>query len=132
MNLDESAFKDAIVQTKDLSEWKFFMRDTLRELARITKNAGAIVIEVGEVQYKNELLHLDEVIADIGDSSGLHLGAMVVNKQHFTKLANCFGVSNNEKGTNTNHCVVLFKEKKKAMTLKRQTVALPLFENDSL
>jgi DNA modification methylase len=132
MNLDESAFKDAIVQTKDLSEWKFFMRDTLRELARVTKNAGAIVIEVGEVQYKNELLHLDEVIADIGDSLGLHLGAMLVNKQRFTKLANCFGVSNNEKGTNTNRCVVLFKEKKKAMTLKRQTVVLPLFENDSL
>jgi hypothetical protein len=32
-------------------------------------------------------------------------------------LANCFGVANNEKGTNTNRCVVLVKGQAKCMNI---------------
>ncbi len=128
MNLDESAFKEAMVQTKDLEEWKNFMRETLLELLRVVKPTGAIVIEVGEVQYKNEVLELDEVIAEIGESLGFYVGAVLVNQQRFTKLSNCFGVANNEKGTNTNRCVVMFKEKKFIKLPSRSSVPLPLFE----
>jgi hypothetical protein len=31
----------------------------------------------------------------------------MVNQQEFTKTANCWGVANNAKGTNTNRIVVL-------------------------
>jgi hypothetical protein len=34
----------------------------------------------------------------------------MVNQQEFTKTANCWGVGNNAKGTNTNRIVVLRRE----------------------
>jgi hypothetical protein len=34
---------------------------------------------------------------------------VVVNSQKFTKTANCWGVTNNQKGTNSNRVVVLQK-----------------------
>jgi hypothetical protein len=33
--------------------------------------------------------------------------AVIVNQQEFTKTANCWGVDNNAKGTNTNRIVLL-------------------------
>ncbi len=68
-----------------------------------------MVIEVGEVMYKNQPINLDEVVSELGERVGFSLHAILINKQRFTKLSNCFGVANHEKGTNTNRCVVLTK-----------------------
>ncbi|MFQ3598715.1 MAG: DNA methyltransferase [Chloroherpetonaceae bacterium] len=109
--IKEDAFKHALVQTRNLEEWKTFMRDTLTELYRVVKPSGTVVIEVGEVMYKNQPINLDEIVSELGEQVGFSLHAILINKQRFTKLANCFGVANNEKGTNTNRCVVLTKSK---------------------
>jgi hypothetical protein len=40
----------------------------------------------------------------------LTLLGVMVNDQAFTKTANCWGVSNNRRGTNTNRIVVLRRD----------------------
>jgi hypothetical protein len=42
-------------------------------------------------------------------AAGFQVREVLINRQRFTKLANCFNVTNNEKGTNTNRLVVLRK-----------------------
>jgi len=115
--INEETFKDALMQTRNLEEWKAFMRETLQELYRVVKPSGTVVIEVGEVIHKNSTLNLDEIVAELGEQVGFSLHAILINKQRFTKLANCFGVANNEKGTNTNRCVVLVKGQAKCMNI---------------
>ena len=65
---------------------------------------------------RGETVNLDEVIVALAlelDRShpefALVPEEILINQQEFTKLANCFGVDNNAKGTNTNRMVVLRK-----------------------
>ncbi len=128
--INEDSFKDALVQTRNLEEWKTFMRETLKELYRVVKENGTVVIEVGEVMYKNQTVNLDEIVAELGEEVGFSLYAIFINKQRFTKLANCFGVANNEKGTNTNRCVVMVKGYAQHLNVPLEKTTLSLFEND--
>ncbi|MBE8345700.1 hypothetical protein IQA88_18720, partial [Leptospira interrogans serovar Pomona] len=49
---------------------------------------------------------LDEYVIQAASASGLEWETTFINDQKFTKLSNCWNVSNNEKGTNSNRCVV--------------------------
>jgi hypothetical protein len=42
-------------------------------------------------------------------AAGLKPLLVVINSQQFTKTANCWGIKNNAKGTNTNRIVVFKK-----------------------
>jgi len=44
-----------------------------------------------------------------GLDAGLEPLLILINDQKFTKTANCWGVNNNNKGTNTNR-IVLFRK----------------------
>jgi hypothetical protein len=44
-----------------------------------------------------------------GLAAGLRPELILINDQKFTKTANCWGVDNNAKGTNTNR-IVLFRK----------------------
>ncbi len=92
-----------------IEAWSVFLRDTLHSLSRVVKPGGYIVIEVGEVKKGKKILSLDEYVLEAGLSSGLDWNRTYINNQKFTKLSNCWNVSNNEKGTNSNRCVVLQK-----------------------
>ena len=70
------------------------------------------VVEVGEVESSGEVIYLDEVVAEAAESikspqKRFVVEEVLINQQKFTKLANCFKVDNNQKGTNTNRLVVL-------------------------
>ena len=43
------------------------------------------------------------------DEAGLEPVLVLINDQKFTKTANCWGVNNNAKGTNTNRVVLFVK-----------------------
>ncbi len=89
---------------KDVRAWEAFVRETFIELARVVRPGGVVAFEVGEVRGGKVFLERHVVDAIRGLPFAV-LGVMV-NQQEFTKTANCWGVSNNTVGTNTNRIVV--------------------------
>ncbi len=81
------------------------VRDTLIEQARILKPGGHVAFEVGEV--RNGSVLLERLVWQTADGLPLERQVVLVNAQKFTKTANCWGVSNNSSGTNTNRIVIL-------------------------
>ncbi len=92
---------------KKLEDWQAFIRRTLAELARITRPGGHVAFEVGEVRGGKILL--EEAVIEAALNLPLEVLAVMVNQQDFTKTANCWGVSNNSKGTNSNRIVIFRK-----------------------
>lgn len=66
-----------------------------------------MALKVGEV--RNGKVQLEEHAIAAGQLAGLEPVLVLINDQKFTKTANCWGVDNNAKGTNTNR-VVLFRK----------------------
>ena len=97
-----------IASHKTLEAWGLFVRASLRDIARTLRPGGFVAFEVGEVRGGKVLLE-DHVIAATQELPLEVLGVMV-NDQNFTKTANCWGVSNNRKGTNTNRIVLITKK----------------------
>jgi hypothetical protein len=98
----------AIDQHRTVPEWERFVRRCLDEFARIVRPGGHVAFEVGEVRGGKVLLERHVVAAAQG--LPLTLLGVMVNDQAFTKTANCWGVSNNRRGTNTNRIVVLRRD----------------------
>ena len=97
-----------VTLAKKLDAWKTFVTSTLTELRRILRPNGHVAFEVGEV--RGGAVRLEELVVPAGIAAGLEPILVLVNAQEFTKTANCWGVTNNRKGTNTNR-VVLFRKR---------------------
>jgi hypothetical protein len=89
---------------KDIRSWESFVRETFIELARVVRPGGVIAFEVGEIRGGKVLL--EHHVVDAIRGLPFTVLAVMVNQQQFTKTANCWGVSNNTHGTNTNRIVV--------------------------
>lgn len=85
--------------------WQAMVRDTLMELARVVRSGGHIAFEVGEVR-KGKVL-LERLVWQAAEGLPFERLFVMINQQQFTKTANCWGVSNNTGGTNTNRIVVM-------------------------
>ncbi len=94
----------SIAACKKLEEWERFVRSTFRELARVVRKGGCVAFEVGEVKHGS--VKLEETVLDVLGGLPFTPLCVVVNRQHFTKTSNCWGIDNNRKGTNTNRIVV--------------------------
>ena len=92
---------------KKLDAWAAAMTNVFRELHRVLKSGGHVAFEVGEVHGGRT--KLEETVLPCGVAAGLEPVLVLINDQKFTKTANCWGVDNNFKGTNTNR-VVLFRK----------------------
>ena len=97
----------AMTIARTLDEWQSAMTDVFGELQRVLVPGGHVAFEVGEV--RGGTVKLEEAVVPCGKSAGLDPIAIVINSQTFTKTANCWGVSNNRKGTNSNRVVVFRK-----------------------
>ena len=86
--------------------WQAVMTRVFLELKRVVRPGGHVAFEVGEV--KNGTVQLETAVLPAGLAAGLEPELVLINAQDFTKTANCWGVDNNTKGTNTNR-VVLFR-----------------------
>ncbi len=92
---------------RKVTEWQGAMTEVFREIARVLRPGGHVAFEVGEV--RGGTIKLEEAVLPCGIASGLEPLLVVINAQQFTKTANCWGVRNNRKGTNTNRIVVFRK-----------------------
>jgi hypothetical protein len=94
----------ALTVPKKLEDWQAAMTAVFRELFRILRPGGHVAFEVGEV--RSGKIKLEEAVIPCGAGAGLEPLLVLINDQKFTKTANCWGVDNNSKGTNTNRVVV--------------------------
>jgi hypothetical protein len=92
---------------RELDEWQKAMTEVFRELHRLLKPGGHVAFEVGEIL--GGTVKLEEAVVPCGKEAGLEPVLILINSQTFTKTANCWGVDNNDKGTNTNRIVVFRK-----------------------
>jgi len=96
-----------LTMARKVDEWQITMSQVFAELARVLKPGGHVAFEVGEVRRGR--VRLEEYVIPCGVRAGLKPLLVLINSQEFTKTAKCWGVDNNEKGTNTNR-VVLFRK----------------------
>jgi len=94
---------------KKLDAWRVAMTEVFHELHRVLKPGGHVAFEVGEVHAGKT--KLEEAVLPCGVAAGLEPELVLINDQQFTKTANCWGVDNMAKGTNTNR-IVLFRRPK--------------------
>lgn len=89
---------------RGIADWEAFVRRAFMEFARVVRSGGFVAFEVGEVRGGKVRLE-QHVVAAVEGLPFDVLGVMV-NQQDFTKTANCWGVGNNSRGTNTNRIVM--------------------------
>lgn len=94
-----------IASHRKVADWTRFIAEVFTELARIVRPGGHVAFEVGEV--RNGSVKLEAQVVEAIGAAPFDPLCVLVNVQRFTKTANCWGVSNNAKGTNTNRVVVL-------------------------
>lgn len=104
---DLAVGEEKLWQLRSVQEWVACMTAVFIELQRVLKKRGRIAFEVGEV--RNGSLQLEHAVVIAARQAGLVPEQILVNRQCFTKTANCWGVNNNGKGTNSNRVVVLRK-----------------------
>jgi hypothetical protein len=92
---------------RKLEDWQTAMTAVFHELHRVLRPGGHVAFEVGEVHAGTT--RLEEAVLPCGVAAGLDPLLVLINDQKFTKTANCWGVDNMAKGTNTNRIIVFRK-----------------------
>jgi hypothetical protein len=105
LGIDPKSIK--LTVPKKLDDWQAAMTEVFHELRRVLKPGGHIAFEVGEVH--SGATKLEETVLTCGVSAGLEPLLVLINDQKFTKTANCWGIDNMSRGTNTNR-IVLFRK----------------------
>ena len=96
-----------IWQLKKPADWVVAMARVFAELQRMLVPGGFVAFEVGEIRGGKVLM--ENLVVEAAAGTGLKPELLMVNQQDFTKTANCWGVSNQTKGTNTNRIILLRK-----------------------
>ena len=104
-DIDASAVE--ITMARQSKAWGDAMRAVFAELLRVLRPGRFVAFEVGEV--RGGRIKLEELVIPSAMDVGFEPVFVVINAQQFTKTANCWGVTNNAKGTNTNRIVLLQK-----------------------
>ncbi|MCA8974446.1 MAG: site-specific DNA-methyltransferase [Planctomycetes bacterium] len=94
-----------ITMARTVEAWQQAMGEVFTELFRVVRSGGFVAFEVGEV--KNGKVRLEEAVIPVAAAAGFVPQFVMINAQEFTKTANCWGIANNRRGTNTNRIVVL-------------------------
>lgn len=96
-----------ITMARTLEQWNEKMASVFDEFFRVLKPGGFIAFEVGEV--RNGKIKLEDAVTPLGIHSGFRCLGVLINSQIFTKTSNIWGISNNDRGTNSNRIVIFQK-----------------------
>ena len=88
--------------------WTGMVASVLEEQARILRPGGYVAFEVGEI--RNGKVLLEKLVWRAAEGLPFERIGVMINDQEFTKTANCWGVANGAKGTNTNRIVLLRRD----------------------
>lgn len=91
--------------TRREGEWQSHITNVLCNCYRMLRPSGVVAFEVGEVRKGS--LELERLVVPSARTAGFEPLCVLINQQRFTKTANCWGVANGNKGTNTNRIIVL-------------------------
>ncbi len=94
-----------ITMARTVPAWQAVMAAVFAELRRVVRPGGFVAFEVGEV--RGGKVRLEEAVLPVAVGAGFVPVAVMLHVQQFTKTANCWGIANNARGTNTNRIVVL-------------------------
>ncbi|MFY9341016.1 MAG: DNA methyltransferase [Planctomycetota bacterium] len=94
-----------ITMARTVPAWQQAMGEVFAELHRIVRPGGRVAFEVGEV--RGGKVKLEEAVVPVAAAAGFVPELVMIHAQEFTKTANCWGIDNNEAGTNSNRIVVL-------------------------
>ncbi|HEY2798965.1 MAG TPA: hypothetical protein VGI85_00080 [Chthoniobacterales bacterium] len=92
---------------RDAAAWSAAMERVFSELHRVLKRGAHVAFEVGEV--RGGKVKMEELVIPAARAAGLQPLLVLINAQDFTKTSNCWGVTNQTAGTNTNRVVLLRK-----------------------
>ena len=81
------------------------MERVFNQLRRVLKPGGYIAFEVGEVRRGK--LKMEEFVIPAARAAKVKPVLLLINTQEFTKTSNCWGVTNQNAGTNTNRVILL-------------------------
>lgn len=98
-----------ISQLRSLDAWTRMTRAVFEALARVVRPGGHVAYEVGEVRGGGVLL--ERLVWEAMEGLPFERLCVMVNRQRFTKTSNCWGVSNNSKGVNSNRVVFARRNK---------------------
>ena len=104
-NLDPDSIPISI--HRNIQSWSEEMTSTFKRMVTLLKKGAYVAFEVGEVRKGK--IKLEDHVIPAAERAGLIPILVLVNDQEFTKTSNCWGISNLEKGTNTNRIVLLKK-----------------------
>ncbi len=93
-----------ITRRPDPQAWASFVGEVFGELARVVRPGGHVAFEVGEV--RRGAVALETLVLQAMAPGPFAPVGVLINQQSFTKTANCWGVTNNAKGTNSNRIVL--------------------------
>ena len=94
-----------MTMARNVEAWRDAMAEVFAELHRVVRPGGYVAFEVGEVRRGK--VRLEEHVVPVAANAGFDPELVMLHTQSFTKTANCWGVDNNKRGTNTNRIVVL-------------------------
>ncbi len=103
--IDES--KIDIWTFRKADDWTRAMGRVFGELRRVLKSGGYIAFEVGEVRRGK--VKMEKLVLEAAKAAKLTPILVLINSQVFTKTSNCWGVTNQIAGTNTNRVILLQK-----------------------
>ena len=98
----------SIAMHKKPDEWADFTHQVFKELGRVVRPGGHVAFEVGEV--RNGSVELESLVLEAIEGLPFSPLCVVVNSQKFTKTSNCWGIKNNNRGTNTNRIVLMRRQ----------------------